>query len=91
MGRVQGHYVVSNIFQCNISTLDVSKVITLFQTFSNAVAGFARKRDDGDAMQCQQWELGETTMVEGAAQCDDCDAGTCGQTKRGCSASSLVP
>ena len=52
----------------------------------NCPLGFARKGDDGDAMQCQQWESGETTMVEGAAQFDDCDTGTCGQTKRGCSA-----
>jgi hypothetical protein len=48
--------------------------------------GFARQRDDDDATQCQQCQLGETASIEGAARCDVCDAGTFGKTKGVCAA-----
>jgi hypothetical protein len=48
--------------------------------------GFARQRDDDDATQCQQCQLGETTSIEGAARCDVCDAGTFGKTNGVCAA-----
>ena len=52
----------------------------------NCPLGFARQRDDDDATQCQQCELGTTTLIEGAARCDVCGAGTFGKTNGVCAA-----